>query len=59
MTTMTAVQVRAQTALMKQVPDPEVPERPRPPRSYRPPADVERPVKGPFRLVNGMVWARR
>jgi transposase len=34
MTTMTAAQVRAQTAAMEQVPDPEVPERPRPPRSY-------------------------
>jgi transposase-like protein len=34
MTTMTAAQVRAQTALMEQVPDPEVPDRPRPPRSY-------------------------
>jgi transposase len=34
MTTMTAVQVRAQTARMEQVPDPEVPERPRPPRQY-------------------------
>jgi transposase len=34
MTTMTAAQVRAQTASMVQVPDPEVPERPRPPRSY-------------------------
>ena len=34
MTTMTAAQVRAQTAPMEQVPDPEVPERPRPPRTY-------------------------
>jgi len=34
MTTMTAAQVRAQTGPMEQVPDPEVPERPRPPRSY-------------------------
>jgi transposase len=34
MTTMTAAQVRAQTAPKDQVPDPEVPERPRPPRSY-------------------------
>ena len=34
MTTMTAAQIRAQTAPMEQVPDPEVPERPRPPRSY-------------------------
>jgi hypothetical protein len=34
MTIMTAAQVRAQTALMEQVPDPEVPERPRPPRTY-------------------------
>jgi transposase len=34
MTTMTAAQVRAQTAPMDQVPDPEVRERPRPPRSY-------------------------
>jgi len=31
---MTAAQVRAQTAPMEQVPDPEVPERPRPPRQY-------------------------
>src|SRR5918911_4471781 len=34
MTTMTAVQVRAQTGRMDQVPDPEVSERPRPPRRY-------------------------
>jgi transposase len=34
MTTMTAAQLRAQTAPMEQVPDPEVPERPRPPRQY-------------------------
>jgi transposase len=34
MTTMTAAQVRAQTAPMDQVPDPQVPERPRPPRQY-------------------------
>jgi len=34
MTTMTAAQVRAQTGLMEQVPDPEVPKRPRPPRTY-------------------------
>jgi transposase-like protein len=34
MTTMTAAQLRAQTDPMEQVPDPEVPERPRPPRSY-------------------------
>jgi hypothetical protein len=34
MTTMTAAQVRAQTAPMEQVPDPEVSERPRPPRTY-------------------------
>jgi transposase-like protein len=34
MTTMTAAQVRAQTQPMEQVPDPEVPERPRPPRVY-------------------------
>jgi transposase-like protein len=35
MTTMTAAQVRAQTApVVDQVPDPEVPERPRPPRVY-------------------------
>jgi transposase len=35
MTTMTAAQVRAQTApAVDQVPDPEVPERPRPPRVY-------------------------
>jgi transposase len=32
MTTMTAAQLRAQTARME--PDPEVPERPRPPRTY-------------------------
>jgi transposase len=31
---MTAAQVRAQTGPMEQVPDPEVPERPRPPRTY-------------------------
>jgi transposase len=34
MTTMTAAQLREQTGLMEQVPDPEVPERPRPPRTY-------------------------
>jgi transposase-like protein len=34
MSTMTAVQVRAQTAPVTRHPDPEVPERPRPPRSY-------------------------
>jgi transposase len=34
MTTMTAAQLRAHTDPMKQVPDPEVPERPRPPRTY-------------------------
>jgi transposase-like protein len=34
MTTMTAAQVRAQTAPMDQVPDPQVSERPRPPRQY-------------------------
>jgi transposase len=34
MTTMTAAQLREQTGLMEQVPNPEVPERPRPPRQY-------------------------
>lgn len=34
MTTMTAAQLRAQNAPMEQVPDPEVSERPRPPRTY-------------------------
>src|SRR5574341_417323 len=34
MTTMTAAQIRAQTARMEQLPDPQVPERPRPPRTY-------------------------
>lgn len=34
MPTMTAVQVRAQTGRMASHPDPEVPERPRPPRRY-------------------------
>jgi transposase len=34
MTTMTAAQLRAQTMPMEQVPDPEVSERPRPPRQY-------------------------
>jgi transposase len=34
MTTMTAAQVRLHTGGMDQVPDPEVPERPRPPRTY-------------------------
>jgi transposase len=34
MTTMTAVQIRAQTAPMAQHPDPMMPERPRPPRQY-------------------------
>jgi transposase len=34
MSTMTAAQLRAQTGRMEQVPDPEVAERPRPPRQY-------------------------
>src|SRR5919202_5569096 len=34
MTTMTAAQLREQIAPMEQAPDPEVPERPRPPRRY-------------------------
>jgi hypothetical protein len=34
MTTMTAAQVRAHTDGMDPAPDPEVPERPRPPRQY-------------------------
>jgi transposase len=34
MTTMTAAQIRAQTQPMDQHPDPQVPERPRPPRQY-------------------------
>jgi hypothetical protein len=34
MTTMTAAQLRTHTGGMDQVPDPEVPERPRPPRQY-------------------------
>jgi transposase len=34
MTTMTAAQIRAQTAPMSQHPDPQMPERPRPPRRY-------------------------
>jgi transposase-like protein len=34
MTTMTAAQIRAQTQRMSQQPDPQVPERPRPPRTY-------------------------
>ena len=34
MTTMTAAKLRAQTDPMEQVPDPEVPERQRPPRRY-------------------------
>jgi transposase-like protein len=34
MTTMTAAKVRAQPAPMATAPDPEVPERPRPPRQY-------------------------
>jgi transposase len=34
MTTMTAAQLRTHTGGMDQVPDPEVPEWPRPPRSY-------------------------
>jgi transposase-like protein len=34
MTTMTAAQIRAQTQPMAQPPDPQVPERPRPPRTY-------------------------
>src|SRR6266508_2513072 len=34
MTTLTAAQLRTPTGGMDQVPDPEVPERPRPPRQY-------------------------
>jgi transposase len=34
MTTMTAAQLRTHTGGMEQAPDPEVPERPRPPRTY-------------------------
>ena len=34
MTTMTAAQLRTHTGGMDQAPDPEVPERPRPPRRY-------------------------
>jgi transposase len=34
MTTMTAAQLRTHTGGMDQAPDPEVPERPRPPRTY-------------------------
>jgi transposase-like protein len=34
MTTMTAARVRTHTGRMDQTPDPEVPERPRPPRQY-------------------------
>jgi len=34
MTTMATAQVQTHTGPMEQVPDPEVPERPRPPRSY-------------------------
>src|SRR5437773_4766747 len=34
MTAMTAAQLRAQTAPVAQPPDPQVPERPRPPRTY-------------------------
>ena len=34
MTTMTAAQLRTHTGRMDQISDPEVPERPRPPRSY-------------------------
>ena len=34
MTTMTAAQVRLHTGGMEQAPDPEVAERPRPPRQY-------------------------
>src|SRR5437773_11962023 len=34
MTAMTAAQLRAQTAPVAQPPDPQVPERPRPPRQY-------------------------
>src|SRR5437773_4823641 len=41
MSTMTAAQVRAQTERMASHPDPEVPERPRPPRQY-PAADKAR-----------------
>ena len=42
MTTMTAAQLRTQTGRMDQISDPEVPERPRPPRSY--PAAYKLPI---------------
>jgi transposase-like protein len=50
MTTMTAAQVRAQTQPMEQVPDPEVPERPRPPRQY--PAAYKLRVLGEYERLD-------
>ena len=48
MTTMTAAQVRAQTGRME--PDPEVPERPRPPRTY--PAAYKLRVLGEYERLD-------
>src|ERR671931_887072 len=50
MTTMTAAQVRAQTAPMDQVPDPQVPERPRPPRQY--PASYKVRILGEYERLD-------
>jgi transposase len=50
MTTMTAAQLRAQTMPMEQVPDPEVSERPRPPRQY--PAGYKLRILGEYEQLD-------
>jgi transposase len=50
MTTMTAAQLRGQTGRMEQVPDPEVPERPRPPRQY--PAAYKLAILGEYEQLD-------
>jgi transposase-like protein len=50
MTTMTAAQIRAQTRPMSQPPDPQVPERPRPPRQY--PAAYKLRILGEYQQLD-------
>jgi transposase len=50
MRTMTAAQLRAQTMPMEQVPDPEVSERPRPPRQY--PAGYKLRILGEYEQLD-------
>jgi transposase len=50
MTTMTAAHIRAQTAPMAQHPDPQVPERPRPPRQY--PAAYKLRILGEYQQLD-------